>query len=70
MVGNKNDLDQVVADSEINLFKERYQLRNYKISAKSGEGVDALFEELCKKLIEKEGPKKKSKEVKLMKHKE
>lgn len=70
LVGNKSDLDQVVNETEINEFTQKYQLKSYKISAKSGEGVDALFEGLCRRLIEKEGPKKRNKEVKLKQEKD
>ena len=52
LAGNKSDLYCLKADleDELNPYKEKY--KHYEISAKSGNNVSLIFEDLVKKIVE------------------
>lgn len=58
IVGNKSDLtgDIKINKDEVDKIKEQYPY--YEVSAKNGNNVSLLFEELCYKIIEKQKQEK------------
>ena len=51
LVGNKCDMPAQVQDCDIKLLVQNIGLPSYYVSAKTGEGVQAMFLEVCGKLI-------------------
>jgi Ras-related protein Rab-21 len=62
LVGNKCDMPAQVPDSEVNLLVENIGLPSYYVSAKTGEGVEKMFLEICEKLIKTASIRRKEKE--------
>jgi hypothetical protein len=58
LVGNKCDQPYQIEQSEINTVVESIGLPSYFVSAKSGEGVQMMFTEICEKLIKTSKMKK------------
>ena len=50
LVGNKSDLQKVVSTETAREFASRHHLIFYEISAKTGENVNALFNEIARKV--------------------
>lgn len=53
LVGTKMDLDRNVPTEMVDSLKDSLGIRNFDVSAKTGEGVMTLFEELCRDLVKK-----------------
>lgn len=62
LVGNKCDMPSQVQDVDINLLVQNIGLPSYYVSAKTGEGVDKMFTEICEKLIKTASLRRKEKE--------
>lgn len=65
IVGNKNDLPIQVNEAEIKQLVHSIDLPSYFVSAKSGEGVESMFMEICQKLIQSNKLRQVEKELKL-----
>ncbi|MFW9917003.1 MAG: Rab family GTPase [Candidatus Thorarchaeota archaeon] len=61
VVGNKNDLDAAVADSDMEAMTKKINaLRSFSTSAKDGTGVNDAFQSLAKLLAEQADKKRES----------
>lgn len=65
IVGNKCDMPSQVLDTDISMLVQSIGLPSYLVSAKTGEGVEKMFSEICEKLIKTASIRKKEKETKL-----
>lgn len=52
LVGNKSDQTKTIGAKIIQHFSSQYNLPYLEISALTGEGVEIVFEHICKRLIE------------------
>lgn len=59
LVGNKCDMPTQILDSEISMLVQSIGLPSYAVSAKTGEGVEKMFSEICEKLIKSAAVRKK-----------
>lgn len=62
LVGNKCDMPAQVQDTEIQMLVQSIGLPSYYVSAKTGEGVEKMFTEICEKLIKTASLRRKEKE--------
>ena len=53
IIGNKADMEHTVPEERIEQFAREAGIKNYYVSAKTGENVDKMFQELCEGLVEK-----------------
>ena len=65
IVGNKFDMPTQILDTDISMLVQSIGLPSYLVSAKTGEGVEKMFGEICEKLIKTATIRKKEKETKL-----
>lgn len=59
IVGNKCDMPTQILDTEISMLVQSIGLPSYAVSAKTGEGVERMFSEICEKLIKSVALRKK-----------
>ena len=52
LVGNKIDLERDVSEDEVKSFAKKYNLKEFYVSAKSGEGIEELFQYIGKEMYE------------------
>lgn len=60
LVGTKCDLERNVPVETVSSFTESLGIRNFDVSAKTGEGVGNLFDEICRDLVRKSNIRKSS----------
>lgn len=58
LVGTKIDLERRVSQDAVASLAESLGVSAFEVSAKTGEGVAGMFEQICRKLIEKSSVKK------------
>jgi Ras-related protein Rab-5C len=55
IIGNKSDLQQQVADEDIQKLVDEYgNLESFKVSAQNNEGLDEMFQHIVEKIVEYE----------------
>lgn len=51
LVGNKCDMPSQIEENDIQMLSQSIGLPSYFVSAKTGEGVERMFNDICEKLI-------------------
>jgi Ras-related protein Rab-21 len=65
LVGNKCDMPSQLEDSEVSQLSGSIGLPSYFVSAKTGEGVEKMFQEICERLIQTASLRRKNDQARL-----
>ena len=52
LVGNKIDLEREITEEKLKYYSEKYELKVFYVSAKSGEGIEELFQHIGKEIYD------------------